>query len=73
MVSLNFENYNFYQKSINSNIEWRRGWDSNPRNPLRLNNFRDCPIQPLSHLSANVPFYWFEWVFFKLRGEKGTR
>ena len=31
---------------------WRRGWDSNPRNPFGLNGFRDRPIQPLSHLSA---------------------
>jgi hypothetical protein len=30
---------------------WRRGWDSNPRNPFGLNGFRDRPIQPLSHLS----------------------
>ncbi len=36
----------------NLKSKWRRGWDSNPRNPQRLNNFRDCPIQPLSHLSA---------------------
>src|SRR6476661_1735161 len=33
---------------------WRRGWDSNPRYPQRYNNFRDCPIQPLSHLSART-------------------
>jgi hypothetical protein len=32
--------------------KWRRGWDSNPRYPQRYNNFRDCPIQPLSHLSV---------------------
>jgi hypothetical protein len=33
-------------------IEWRRGWDSNPRYPYGYNGFRDRPIQPLSHLSA---------------------
>jgi hypothetical protein len=35
-----------------SAITWRRGWDSNPRNPCGFNGFRDRPIQPLSHLSA---------------------
>jgi hypothetical protein len=35
-----------------SSIRWRRGWDSNPRNPYGFNGFRDRPIQPLSHLSA---------------------
>src|SRR5215831_4988291 len=33
---------------------WRRGRDSNPRNPCGFNGFRDRPIQPLSHLSAGV-------------------
>ena len=30
---------------------WRKGWDSNPRNPLRLTAFPMLPIQPLLHLS----------------------
>ena len=34
-------------------INWRRGWDSNPRYPSRYNGFRDRPIQPLSHLSVS--------------------
>ena len=31
---------------------WRRGWDSNPRDPVRGHGFRDRPIEPLSHLSV---------------------
>src|SRR5262249_8268258 len=31
---------------------WRRGRDSNPRDPEGSNGFRDRPIQPLSHLSG---------------------
>src|ERR1017187_5562810 len=31
---------------------WRRGRDSNPRNPFGLTGFRDRPDQPLQHLSA---------------------
>ena len=31
--------------------KWRRGRDSNPRNPCELNSFRNCPIRPLWHLS----------------------
>ena len=30
---------------------WRRGWDSNPRNPCGFNSFQDCRFRPLSHLS----------------------
>jgi hypothetical protein len=37
-----------------STVRWRRGWDSNPRNPFGFNGFRDRPIQPLSHLSART-------------------
>ncbi len=32
--------------------KWRRGWDSNPRSPQRLNGFRDRPDRPLRHLSV---------------------
>ena len=31
---------------------WRRGRDSNPGNPQRLNGFQDRPIRPLWHLSC---------------------
>ena len=31
---------------------WRRGWGSNPRSRCQDSSFRDCPIRPLSHLSA---------------------
>ena len=34
--------------------EWRRGRDSNPRNPCGLNGFRDRPDRPLRHLSAKA-------------------
>ena len=37
----------------NPKLKWRRGWDSNPRYPSGYNDFRDRPIQPLSHLSAS--------------------
>jgi hypothetical protein len=35
----------------NSETEWRRGWDSNPRDPFRPNGFQDRRIQPLCHPS----------------------
>ena len=28
-------------------VNWRRGWDSNPRRHCCLNSFQDCPIRPL--------------------------
>src|ERR1700758_273424 len=31
---------------------WRRGWDLNPRYPLRYVRFRGGSFQPLTHLSA---------------------
>ena len=31
--------------------DWRRGWDSNPRDPFRPNGFQDRRIQPLCHPS----------------------
>ena len=31
---------------------WRRGWDSNPRDPFRPNGFQDRRFQPLTHPSA---------------------
>ena len=36
-------------------FEWRRGGDSNPRNPCEFNGFRDRPVQPLRHLSMARP------------------
>jgi hypothetical protein len=32
-------------------IEWRRGWDSNPRDPFGSNGFQDRRLQPLGHPS----------------------
>ena len=32
-------------------IKWRRGWDLNPRYPLRYVRFRGGSFQPLTHLS----------------------
>jgi hypothetical protein len=34
--------------------EWRRGWDSNPRDPFGPNGFQDRRIQPLCHPSDAV-------------------
>ena len=34
--------------------EWRRERDSNPRRSCPLNGFRDRPVQPLRHLSAET-------------------
>jgi hypothetical protein len=31
---------------------WRRGWDSNPRDPFGPNGFQDRRSQPLSYPSA---------------------
>jgi hypothetical protein len=31
--------------------DWRRGWDSNPRDPFRSNGFQDRRLQPLGHPS----------------------
>jgi len=33
---------------------WRRGWDSNPRDPCEPDSFQDCSLQPLGHLSIVV-------------------
>ena len=35
-----------------SDLSWRRGWDSNPRYPFGYSSFRDCPLQPLAYLSG---------------------
>jgi hypothetical protein len=35
-----------------SEIRWRRGWDLNPRYPLRYVRFRGGSFQPLTHLSG---------------------
>jgi hypothetical protein len=34
-----------------SNTGWRRGWDSNPRDPFGPNGFQDRRLQPLGHPS----------------------
>ena len=34
--------------------EWRRGWDLNPRYPLRYVRFRGGSFQPLTHLSGKA-------------------
>ena len=33
-------------------LNWRRGWDSNPRYARAYNGFRDRPVRPLRHPSA---------------------
>jgi hypothetical protein len=33
---------------------WRRGWDLNPRYPLRYVRFRGGSFQPLTHLSGET-------------------
>ena len=33
---------------------WRRGWDSNPRDPCEPDSFQDCSLQPLGHLSILI-------------------
>ena len=52
----------------NPNSEnWRRGRDSNSRNPLRLNSFQDCPIKPLWYPSAFLPdnYKYFKNLLFR--------
>src|SRR5271155_3864844 len=38
----------------NPKTGWRRGWDSNPRDPFRPNGFQDRRLQPLGHPSAGL-------------------
>ena len=38
-------------------VEWRRGWDSNPRNPCELNVLAGRSFQPLKHLSIYFELY----------------
>src|SRR5882762_3204389 len=38
---------------------WRRGWDLNPRYPLRYVRFRGGSFQPLTHLSVTVVSGWW--------------
>ena len=44
---------------LTSTREWRRGWDLNPRYPLRYVRFRGGSFQPLTHLSGckNMPLF----------------
>src|SRR5581483_844405 len=39
---------------------WRRGWDLNPRYPLRYVRFRGGSFQPLTHLSASDKFFFVQ-------------
>jgi hypothetical protein len=39
-----------------SKTGWRRGWDSNPRDPFRPNGFQDRRFQPLTHPSGCLEF-----------------
>ena len=60
-VILNFYQKDVVQKKIDKNkvskifknykLEWRRGWDSNPRTSCPVAGFQDQCFQPLSHLS----------------------
>jgi hypothetical protein len=34
--------------------DWRRGWDSNPRDPFGPNGFQDRRFQPLTHPSGQL-------------------
>src|SRR5512142_3349170 len=51
-------------------VRWRRGRDSNPRNPFGLTGFRDRPDQPLQHLSG-----WLggRILAFRARTSRGAR
>lgn len=44
--------FDFMEKSATRG-KWRRGRDSNPRTPCRVNGFRDRRNRPLCHLSAS--------------------
>jgi hypothetical protein len=43
-------------KGMERNIKtgWRRGWDSNPRDPFGPNGFQDRRSQPLSYPSRKL-------------------
>jgi hypothetical protein len=60
-------------KGIERNIRtgWRRGWDSNPRDPFGPNGFQDRRSQPLSYPSCKVQFTC-KWSRFQL-GRKRVR
>ncbi len=49
---------------------WRRGWDSNPRSSYPDSSFRDCPIRPLSHLSALSMLGWLAYRQIEASGVK---
>ena len=55
--------------------EWRRGWDSNPRDGCPPAGFQDRCLQPLGHLSSRSEIHLVRtgcWLqrFLRLRGEK---
>ena len=39
-------------------LQWRRGWDSNPRDPFGPNGFQDRRFQPLTHPSRDEPLLY---------------
>ena len=41
-------------------LGWRRGGDSNPRNPCEFTGFRNQPVRPLWHLSVVSPRHFTE-------------
>src|SRR6185295_15941215 len=43
---------NFFSPFEEHDRKWRRGWDSNPRDPCRPGGFQDRCYRPLSHPSA---------------------
>src|SRR5437660_10779351 len=45
-------NRGWRERTATATENWRRGWDLNPRYPLRYVRFRGGSFQPLTHLSA---------------------
>src|SRR5437764_12148330 len=51
-------------------VKWRRGWDLNPRYPLRYVRFRGGSFQPLTHLSASdnreisAHLHFIRWIIY---------
>jgi hypothetical protein len=50
--------------------QWRRGWDSNPRDPFGPNGFQDRRSQPLSYPSICVDLLM---LTYDARFAKGVR
>ena len=45
-------------KTVPNRINWRRGWDSNPRGTCTPTRFPGVPDRPLQHLSARGQEGW---------------